>query len=337
MRLMVIIILSYLFLIPVHAGGGNTEVTLFAVGDIMLDRYIGKAMELRGQQYPFEKVCPVLKMGDIVFGNLESLLGARNSLPAFQNKLYNFMAPVSAARTLKGSGFTVLNLANNHTVDFGPSAIKDTRQALESEGIEAFGAGKNLEEARTPLILSINGLRVAFLGYTVANSRLEYAEKDKAGAVPIRPDYIEHDIQSIRNKADIVIVSLHWGIEYQHYPTPEQRRIAHSIIDSGADIILGHHPHVLQGIELYKGRLICYSLGNFLFDQKGNGADGSILLACKFRNKALHSMEVIPLDRFDSYFPKVAEGKIKKEILDDLRKFSLSLNAESAVLKNIGL
>ncbi|MBI4691302.1 MAG: CapA family protein [Nitrospirae bacterium] len=332
-----IIVLIFLLPIPIRAGGEAADVVLLAVGDIMLDRYIGEAMELRGRQYPFEKIAPVLKTGDVVFGNLESMLGAGDNSPFFQDKPYNLKAPVYAAKSLKESGFTVLNLANNHAMDFGSSAIAETYRALETEGIKAFGAGMDLEKARSPVIISIKGLRFAFLGYTAAHSRLVYADKNKAGAVPIRLDYIGNDIKSVRKKADIVIVLLHWGSEYQHYPTSEQQRIAHRIIDYGADVILGHHPHVLQGMELYKGRLICYSLGNFLFDQKGDGTDRSIILSCRFRNNVLHSMEIIPVDRFHSYFPKKAEGKIKKEIMEDLKRFSLPLNTNPAKLKDIGL
>ena len=102
-------------------------------------------------------------------------------------------------------------------------------------------------------------------------------------------------------------------------------------------MIIGHHTHKMQGIEIYKGKLIAYSLGNFIFDQKGKGADRSFMLSCRFRGKTLYSTEIIPLDRFQSYFPKIADAKMKRQIVDDLKKVSLPLNAEPDLLRKISL
>ncbi|HEX9022058.1 MAG TPA: CapA family protein, partial [Nitrospirota bacterium] len=109
------------------------------------------------------------------------------------------------------------------------------------------------------------------------------------------------------------------------------------IIDWGADLILGHHPHVMQGIEIYKGKVIAYSLGNFVFDQKGNWTDKSFLLACRFREKTLYAAEIIPLDRFRTYFPRVAEGKTRTDILEELKKISLPINSDPQQLSRVGL
>lgn len=313
------------------------DIVLLAVGDIMLSRYIGQVMAKKGNAYPFEQISPTLKKGNIVFGNLESILGKSGSKQFFPDNPYNFLAVPQAAATLKQSGLTVLNLANNHAMDFGPSPVLQTRELLEKEGIAAFGAGKDLEEARKPAIVEVKGVRFAFLGYSIIFYPQARAGKKSGGVSPIRIASIKKDIHAVRSKADFVIVSFHWGEEYHDLPNQKQRDIAHQAIDWGADMVLGHHPHVLQGIELYKDKPIAYSLGNFIFDQKGNGTDRSIILSCKFSGKALQSVEIIPLDRFNTYYPRIAEGQPQKEILEKMRAISLPLNDNPMVLEKIGL
>lgn len=330
-------ILLFIVVTPVAAQEARNDITLFAVGDIMAGRFIYSIMKSRGEHYPFEKIAPLFNKGDIVFGNLESILSSNNEPPFLNDKPHNFFTSPTVAKTLRDSGFTLLNLANNHAMDYGPSAIFETRQSLGRAGIKTFGAGKDLDEASLPAIISVKGVRFAFLGYGVAHSQRVYAGPDSAGIAQLRLDHIYKDIKSVRSKVDFLIVSFHWGKEYAGFPSERQQRIAHQVIDSGADMVLGHHPHVLQGIEIYKDKLIAYSLGNFLFDQKGNGTDRSIILSCKFKGKALQDVEVIPVDRFKSYFPKLAEGRVKQDGLEKLRQISLPLNDNPVVLEKFGL
>lgn len=333
----VLIFLSlFLCFFPTYSKAEEFTVALLAVGDIMVGRDIGKIMSSKCDDYPFEQVSSILKKGDVVFGNMETVLSDQDAAPFFR-KPYNFVARTNVSKSLKNAGFSVLNLANNHAMDFGAAAITETRNALNREGIAAFGAGKDLDEARKPLVVAVKGIRVAFLGYGAAHSSMVYADIHRGGTAPIRLDYINKDIQMARNIADVVIVSLHWGKEYSSFPSQSQKSIARKVIDWGADMVLGHHPHVLQGIEIYKDKIIAYSLGNFLFDQKGNGTDRSIILSCHFRGKVLSSAQIIPLDRVNSYFPMIANGKVKQEILERLRQLSLPLNTDRAALKKIGL
>ncbi len=303
----------------------------------MLGRFIGKVMNTRGEHYPFDQVRVLLRKHDIVFGNLESGIANDTSHPFFPNKPYNFAASPIAATALKEAGFTILSLANNHMLDFGPNEPAVTRSLLQKQGLFPFGAGKDISEARQPVILTRNGVRFGFLGYGVAHSRAVYAQRSQAGIAPISMNDIRKDILALRGQADVLIVSLHWGMEYENTPSKKQREEAHQIIDWGADLIIGHHPHVMQGIEIYKNRLIAYSLGNFVFDQKGNGTDRSFILACRFRGKSLYSVEIIPLDRFRSYFPRVAEGDAKKRILTELFAISSSLNSQIAGMATLRL
>lgn len=333
-----IMVSAALLLVPTRvACCGEAQATLYAVGDVMLGRYISKVMATRGGDYPFRDVAPALRRGDIVFGNLEAVISADDIAPSYPGKPYNFHASRDAAPALKRAGFTVLSLANNHAMDYGPGSLSETRRLLGENGIASFGAGNTIDEARQPLILTRNKLRFGFLGYGVAHSRAVYATGSRAGIAPISMEEIKKDIVAVRAAVDVLVVSLHWGTEYENTPSRKQREEAHQLIDWGADVILGHHPHVMQGLEVYKGKLIAYSLGNFVFDQKRNGTDWSVILACTFRGNALYLVETIPLDRSGTYFPKVAEGDIRKRIMRELGKISLQINAEPRELSKVGL
>lgn len=313
------------------------EIKLMAVGDVMLSRYIGKVITAKGDKFPFERIKPILKQGDVVFGNLESVLGDEGDEILFPDKPFNFIAPLDSARALKDAGFTVLSLANNHAMDYGGSALLKTKIALDAEGLKSFGAGADIKTARTSVFVEVKNVKFAFLGYGIGHSSDIYATTKKPGVAPVFSPNIVKDIKDAKQKADVVIVSLHWGTEYENTPDKKQREIAHKLIDAGADVILGHHPHVMQGIEIYKDKIIAYSLGNFLFDQKGKGTDRSFILVLKYAGKKLESASIIPLDRFLSFYPRPAEGDVKKEMLDDLKKISGPINPDAGFLKKLNL
>ena len=303
----------------------------------MMGRHIGKVMKKRGHIYPFMNLVSPFKGAHIVFANLESIPGDSKDKIYFKEKLYNFIAPLSLTTTLKKVGFTVFNLSNNHAMDYGVNPISKTRRALAKDGIASFGAGKDLKEARAPSLINIKGVTFGFLGYSNGHSRRIYATEKRGGVVPYEMKLMKEDIKSLKEKAQVVVISLHWGIEYEHYPSEEQVEMARELIDAGADLILGHHPHVMQGIEIYKGKLIAYSMGNFLFDQKHGDTGNSFMLSLKFSGRHLKKVRVEPLDRFKSYFPRRASGARRGEILASLRKMSLPLNANPSVLPSMGL
>ncbi len=308
------------------------ETRLLAVGDVMLGRYIAKVMKANGSDYPFQRIAPVLKSADIVLGNLEGIIAPDDAAISYPDKPYSFHGPKDAAPALAKAGFTVLDLANNHAMDYGPEAFGKTMTLLQKEGIATFGGGKDIADARKPAIVTKNGVRFGFLGYGVAHSRKVYAAKKRPGIAFVEMEMIRKDVQALRKKVDILIVSLHWGTEYDTTPSALQREEAHKIVDWGADAVVGHHPHVMQGLELYKGRPIAYSLGNFVFDQKKGASGWSAMLACTFRGKDLVSAELAPLARFRTYFPVVAEGKARDTLLAELKRLSAPLNGSSGAL-----
>lgn len=247
------------------------EVVLDAVGDIMLGREVGALIQTRGPRYPFEAVAPLLAGSDLRIGNLELPLTERGQRA---RKDYVFRAPPSAVEGLTWAGFGVVTLANNHMLDYGPEGLLDTLAALDRAGIAHPGAGRNAEEAHAPAIVTVQGLRLAILTYVnTPNDSISGWVAASMRAGPASPgvawgtaDAVRRDVAAASEKADLVIVAIHAGWEYTGPPNPVQRELAYAAIDAGAALVLGAHPHVLQGIELYKNVPVVYSLGNFIFD-----------------------------------------------------------------------
>lgn len=321
----------------------DESVTIYATGDIMMGRYIGKRMKRGGVDAPFEFIKEDLKKADIVFGNLESMIGVikkdKNSLDEkpYYDKDYNFLAVPESAQALKDAGFTVVSLANNHAKDYGPHRITSTRKYLKEAGVAFSGAGASLEEAREPAIIEKKGTKFAFLSYGIAHSNDVYAKDSRAGIVPFYRKYLRADIANAKLIADVIIVSIHWGMEYEAKPIDKQVELAHDIIDYGADIILGHHPHVVQSIELYKDKPIIYSMGNFLFDQKDGRTNGGMIYDFNFEGSELKTIEALPLGRVNTYYPKLAEGEVKTNQLKELREISLELNENKKALNFLNI
>lgn len=241
--------------------GNQRTVRIMAVGDIMLGRMVSDRILHESPEWLFADVSSLLQKADIVFGNLEAPISRAPDAFTAEEKIV-LKAPMIAAEALAISNFKVLNLANNHILDCGPEGLKDTMNSLFRHQISHVGAGFNLDEARKPLVLEPNGIRISFLSYCSSFN----ATVNKAGTPPLNIPEIKKDIHKQRSNSDIIIVSLHHGVEYSNYPLPAFMKLGRAVIDAGADVILGHHPHVLQGIEDYRGKLIAYSLGNFVFD-----------------------------------------------------------------------
>ena len=251
----------------------DAVVHLAAVGDISLDRSLGEVLRQGDLQYPFSAVTEQLRRADISVGNLESALGD-SGVP--QQKSYTFRAPPEAAASLAMGGFDLVSLANNHGMDYGEKALIQAVDLLHKEGLTTVGAGENDAAAYAPQIIESNGLRIAFLGY--ANVPVEgggfdvaswTAGPDKPGIAWAEPQIVAENIAAIRNQVDLIVVLLHSGIEYLPTPGEAQQAIAHAAIDAGADLVIGHHAHILQGIEYYKDGVIIFGTGNFAFDISG--------------------------------------------------------------------
>ncbi len=259
---------------PSDASGG--PVTLLLGGDLLLDLAVGRTLAAEGAARTFagwldlrDRWGPALG-----FANLESPVSDVGE--ALSGKRYTFRAEPPAAPALREGGFEVVSLANNHALDFGTAALLDTLARLSAAGVTAVGAGADVGEAYAPRIVRAGGADLAFLAFTdtfavpVAHREMWGAGADRPGTALLteRARVLEAVAAARGSGADIVVVSVHWGYEYVRRPAPAERALARDIIDAGADLVVGHHPHVTQGLEIYRGRLILYSLGNLLFDSE---------------------------------------------------------------------
>jgi len=196
---------------------------------------------------------------DIVVGNLESAMVSQEK----QRKLINLYSTASLGTFMAKQGIRVVSLANNHVMDYGEGGLRKLLALLDESEVDHCGAGTNLSEAIEPLEVQIGNRKWAFISYAWPLIEAVPAGNHRAGVAPLNRDLILRGIQRLRKKNDEICVFCHWGYEYEKFPLPAHRRLAHMLIDAGATMIIGHHPHVIQGIEYYKAKMIAYSLGNF--------------------------------------------------------------------------
>jgi len=276
-------------------GTPSGHVTLMAVGDIMLGRTIGEMIEAEGVEAPFAFTAEALASADITLGNLECSISTRG-IP--QNKSYTFRAPLAAAESLIYGGFDLVNLANNHVLDYGPLALEDTLDVLNTNQILTVGAGMDETTAYSPVYFEINGLRLAFLAFTdVSTIDYDYlaweAAPDRPGIAWAHSKKIAEGVKAAKEQADLVIVLFHNGYEFIQKVSTLQQEVARLAIDSGASLVIGSHPHVLQRIEEYHNGLIVYSMGNFVFDNMLFPPNYSAILSVELSPQGVVSYELI--------------------------------------------
>jgi len=238
------------------------SVSVVVVGDIMLEGGPLRAMQ-RGQD-PFASFAPLFKSADVRVGNLECVVATVGSVEP--DKPNTFRVPPSTLKYVR-KHFDAVGLANNHSGDFGPKAFTQMVGLLKREGLGYYGGGLNLSEAHTPWVVERKGVRIAFLGYNEFQPRNFEADHDRAGIAWSEDEQVVRDIATARTqwRADVVIPIMHWGWE-EPTANPRQRALARRMIDAGADAVIGGHPHQVQDTDVYKGKPIFYSLGNFVFE-----------------------------------------------------------------------
>ena len=242
------------------------SVSLIAVGDIMLSRSVGVRIAEHGPGYPFANIGTYLHSADFVFGNLETPVTVGLPVP---NGSLSFWSDPSSVEGLKAAGVSMVSIANNHVPNAGRKGITDTVGYLDGAGIGHAGAGADEAAAEEPYYFQKSGIRFALLAYNDSDvvPRSYSAGANHAGTNFMDVKKVASNVAAAKLNADIVIVSMHAGHEYHDLPDVAQVAFAHAAIDAGADVVIGTHPHVVQPVEIYKGKYIFYSLGNFVFDQ----------------------------------------------------------------------
>lgn len=288
-----------------------SRVRLMAVGDIWL--------RTRNNREPFERIKTEFRNKDVLFGNLETALSIRGKMV---EKAHVVNSPPESVKYLKDAGFDIVNIANNHTLDLGSEGFINTVNVLNENAIQFVGG--NACAPSKPAILERNGIKLGFLAYTGGYFRVP----KEVSLNKLKRNKILSDIQLLQNTCDFIIVSLHWGIEFSHHPSPDQINLAHHLIDSGAHVILGHHSHTVHGIEQYNNGLIAYSLGNFQFDP--NPPHGKInrymILSVDFDRGGISDYTIVPCTINDNFQPEVAEGRERETILKFIDAISDPIN-----------
>jgi poly-gamma-glutamate capsule biosynthesis protein CapA/YwtB (metallophosphatase superfamily) len=301
-----------------HIDGGM--VSLIAVGDIMLGGRSRRVIAARGSGYPFEAVLPALNRAWLVMGNLE---GPFARFAPRQERNFCYRMNPDLANAIAGAGIGVLTLANNHLMDCGRTGVLETLAALDAAGIAAIGAGIDSHRARRSIIKRAGSVSIGLLGY-YWNQRCG-SRTDEPGCAVDSPEALAEDIGFLRPQVDRIVVTFHWGVPYLREPSADDRAKARCAIDCGADVVVGHHPHVIQPFEIYRKRPILYSVGNFTFGSANSRAEG-LMAGFTFEGDAI-VVHIFPLyvknrDPRIDYRPAVLCGASGQRILLNLAAIS---------------
>ena len=296
-------------------------IVLRATGDILPVRCALARMRALGDlSHAFRELGPWLAEADVTVGSLDAAISDAG-VPFECTETFSLMAPAAAADGFQLAGFDVITVATNHVKDCGQAACGDqaffdTLANLRSRGIEPVGGGVDLAEARAPAVLTIKGVRFAFLGYDEI-APYYHAEPGVPGTAPLNEAYLREDVAAAAAQADVVIVLPQWGIEYQAEPTLLQRQLAGAAVASGADLIIGNHPHWVEAAEVIDSAFVAYALGNFVFDQDWSlETQQGVVLEAAFHGAQLKGIEYYPVHIWDEHQPRFADPAEAQQILD---------------------
>jgi len=313
-------------------------VVLHAVGDIALGDHplcTGFGTHSRSRRepptFPFAHVKPMLAGADLRFGNLECTLSERGLRPNDYHSV-QMRGHADYLRGLADAGFHVLNIANNHSMQHGPEPFTETVTMVRQAGIGVCGVAQG--RASEPATVTIKGLRVGFLGYSL-RPRQYFTETPLYAEGT--PEGITADVRALRPSCDIVVVSLHWGDEFIDRPSPADVQLARSIVDAGADLIIGHHPHVLRGVEKHGRGWIVYSLGNFVCDMLWEEELRETAIAeCRLSKNGVEHVRLLPVRINDDSQPVPLQGEGAARLEQRLAMLSSALSRNDAVFSGPG-
>ena len=305
------------------------SITIAAVGDICLGMGVREKVETHGAGFVFRKVFEELKRSDLRIGNLEVVFpGSEETIKKGHGDIW---APDNAFPCITQAGFDILTLGNNHIMDFGAAGLGNTIKLLDGADILHTGADMNACKASKPVVVDLGFMTVGVLSY--ADDEGQTAGPARPGAAEAVEKNVLRDIGTLKERVDTVILSLHMDLEFAHYPDPYKASLARKAVSAGANIVLCHHPHVLQGIEVYDGSLICYSLGNFVFQVHDSEYLGdylpytawSAIIKIELSDKGYLFHTIVPVIIEEDYRPSIAEGADGEMIIEHIERISMPL------------
>jgi poly-gamma-glutamate capsule biosynthesis protein CapA/YwtB (metallophosphatase superfamily) len=312
-----------------RVGGHESAASLLAGGDIVLGRGVHEAIRDRGPGSVFAPLKSVLDGCDLRVANLESTLTHCETPPGTFGGVLK--APPESVEALSAAGFDAVTLANNHCMDFGPEGLGECLRILDTHAIRHCGAGDSPLSARRPAMLEAKGIRVGMLGYTDDYRPAWPPAAAAAGPAPARDELILQDLEAIRPSADIVVLQLHWGVEFAMYPWLSHRTRARRYAEAGADLVLCHHAHVPMGVEVWKRSVIAYGLGNLVFPASRDLTRGhpwkhrSVVLKVAFDRSGISHVEMIPVETRPDFSVAPSTGARRAQMLGALGKASKGL------------
>ena len=308
----------------------SPSLTCCAVGDIALCDSVENNIDNYGVDFPFMNINKIMQGHDIIFCNLESVF--TNEKKGKEGQAHLLKSRPKNIFAIADAGFNVVSIANNHIMDYNETGLQDTISALNACQIAFVGAGSCLEQARKPIIIDKNGISIGILAY--AMNGVQSAGAEKPGAAIINYEQIAEDITNLKSKKpDHIIVSLHAGLEFIDYPHPDHRNLCKKIASLGVSLIIGHHPHVIHGVEKIGECLVAHSLGNFVFDPtnldyKTDRSQQGLMLICIFDKKCILNFETVPIVINRDFQPIIASDGLRNVIANRLKKISEELSSD---------
>jgi poly-gamma-glutamate synthesis protein (capsule biosynthesis protein) len=315
---------------PAPTATSTPSVTVVSGGDTIGDRGVKAYIAAHGADAVFAGIAPVLRAADAAWVNLESPL--TDISDPYPGKDVHFQGDPRLAAGLADAGIDVVNMANNHAVDQGPAGLLDSIRRVEAAGVKVVGVGRNAAAARQPAIVrTSSGATIGFLGWTDIIWP-GYQAGSGPGVATARPDMsrVEHAIRELKRRVDYVVVCFHWGVEYTDMPIADQVSEAHAAIDAGADMVIGHHPHVLQGAQIYKGHFIIYSLGDLVFDHYTLATGQTVLVHAVLSPHGV-KVTLIPVYASSNGIPTIVTGAAGRAILLHMQQISAPLGTRLTI------
>lgn len=307
------------------------SIDMIFTGDVMMDDAIGEYITKFGVDYPWTDVAPILKSADVAAVNLETSVSTRGV--TYKPKGFGFRSHPTSVQGLVNSGIDFVSLANNHAFDFGRLALIDTIDTLDASDIAHTGAGLTLNDAEKLTLIQRKNLTIGFLSYSsIIPNEQWIAQMDSPGIAALKPEFVDRILNRIHEadlQCDLLIVTLHWGIEYSDQVEEWQRELAKRMIDEGADVIVGHHPHVLRGMEVYHNKPIFYSTGNFVFLKRDENAGKTALFKVTMNREGFVSGAILPVYiQYGKANLLNAQDAMRNEIIAHVRKLSEPLGTQ---------